>query len=124
MKFRIRMGIPEIQSFWNDLVERDAAGALGGQERKLFKQIVKALYFLEHNPRHNSLQSHEIGPLSNRVGYKIFQSYLENQTPGAGRIYWAYGPNDGEISILGIEPHPEDRKSRGYDRVRLSSMPR
>ncbi len=123
MKFAIRMGVPEMQAFWHDLVSRHASGNLNVQEQKLFKQLTKALLLLEANPRHNSLQSHEIGPLSNRAGHKIFQSYLENRTPSAGRIYWTYGPNDGEISIVGIEPHPEDRKSRGYNRVRLSSMP-
>ena len=123
MRFRIRMGVPGMLSFWNDLTLRHAAGTLTSQERKLFKQVTKALFLLERNPRHNSLQSHEILPLSKRAGYKVFQSYLENRTPAAGRIYWAYGPNEGDISIVGVEPHPEDQKSRGYDTVRLSEMP-
>ncbi len=54
---------------------------------------------------------------------KVWQSYLENHTPAAGRISWAYGPGKGEITILAVEPHPEDQKRGGYDRVRLSDLP-
>jgi hypothetical protein len=123
MKFVIRMGVPEVKFFWDDLISKEAADALGDNEFKLFKKLVKALLLLEDNPRHNSLQSHEIESLSRRAGFKIFQSYLENRTPSAGRIFWAYGPNKGEITILSIHPHPEDKKSSGYQEVRLSEMP-
>ena len=117
------MGIPEVKSFWDDLVSRDATGKLSGNELKLFKRLAKAIVLIEINPRHNSLQSHEIEPLSRRAGFKVFQSYLENRTPAAGRILWAYGPDKGEITILSIHPHPEDKKSKGYEEVRLSQMP-
>ncbi|HLM67248.1 MAG TPA: hypothetical protein VK358_06960, partial [Longimicrobium sp.] len=43
--------------------------------------------------------------------------------PGAGRMFWVYGPGEGEITVVGLEPHPEDRKSKGYDRVSLSDLP-
>ena len=35
-------------------------------------------------------------------------------------MFWVYGPGETEITDVGLEPHPEDRKSRGYDRVSLS----
>jgi hypothetical protein len=35
------------------------------------------------------------------------------------RMYWVYGPNNGEITIVGLEPHPEDDKNGGYDKVKL-----
>lgn len=117
------MGVPDVQSFWADLVSRDATGNLNGDELKLLKKLTKALVLIESNPRHNSLQSHEIEPLTRRAGFKVFQSYLENKTPSAGRIFWAYGPDKGEITILAIHPHPEDKKSHGYQEVRLSEMP-
>ena len=28
-----------------------------------------------------------------------------------------------EITILGIEPHPEDKKRGAYDRIKLSELP-
>jgi hypothetical protein len=53
---------------------------------------------------------------------KVWQSYLENNTPGAGRLYWVYGPGRLEITIIGLEPHPEDKKKDGYAKVRLSAL--
>ncbi|MDY0289512.1 MAG: hypothetical protein RBR15_11870 [Sphaerochaeta sp.] len=35
--------------------------------------------------------------------------------------FWAYGPGKQEITILGLEPHPEDKKNSGYDGVTLSA---
>ena len=51
----------------------------------------------------------------------MFQSYL-NQGATADRFYWTYGPHQGEITVVGLEPHPEDRKRGGYERVTLSKM--
>jgi len=62
--------------------------------------------------------------LTRRYVVKVWQSYLENRTPAAGRIFWAYGPGKGEITILAVEPHPEDQKQSGYDRVKLSTLPK
>jgi hypothetical protein len=117
------MGVPEMEAVWNDLVARHEQAQLSGKEQKFFRKLVKALGYLEVNSRHNSLESHEIAPLTRRYGVKVWQSYLENRTPGAGRIFWAYGPGRGEITILAIEPHPEDQKHGAYDRVKLSELP-
>jgi hypothetical protein len=122
MRFAIRMGIPEMQELWADLSARKIRNSLDKDEEKFFKKFVKVLGFLQENPLHNSLRSHEIEPLTRRYGFKVFQSYVENNTPAAGRIFWAYGPNRGEITVLGVEPHPEDAKHGAYDRVRLSRM--
>lgn len=123
MPFKIRMGVPEMEKYWEDLSSRHAVGRLTSEEMKRFKKLVKALSLLQQNPRHTGLASHEIDDLSNRHKMKIFQSYLENNTPSAGRIFWTYGPDKGDITILAVEPHPEDRKRGGYDRVKLSSPP-
>ncbi len=123
MVFKIRMGQPEMEALWLDLSTRKLSGGLDKDEEKLFKKLVKALGFLSSNPKHNSLASHEITELSRKYGIRIFQSYLENNTPGAGRIFWAYGPDQGDITVLAIEPHPEDKKRGAYERIRLSSLP-
>src|SRR6266700_8440086 len=123
MPFRIRMGVPDMEAFWNDLSARKQAGKLGKTEEKFFKKWVKALGCLSSNPRHNSLASHEIEDLSRKYGFKIFQSYLENKTPAAGRMFWAYGPDKGDITVLAVEPHPEDEKRGAYERLRLAAMP-
>jgi len=75
------------------------------------------------NPRHPGLQTHDIDPLTRRYGMKVWQSYLENNTPGAGRIFWVYGPGREEITVIGVEPHPEDKKNAGYQKVTLSDIP-
>ena len=122
MPFQIRMGIPEMEALWLDLSTRGKAGSLDKEEQKFFKKLVKALSYLSENPKHNSLASHEIEDLSRKHGIKIFQSYLENNTPGAGRIFWAYGPDKADITILAIEPHPEDKKRGAYERIKLSKL--
>src|SRR5450759_4212597 len=123
MAFKIRMGLPEMQAVWIDLSTRKQQGKLAKDEEKIFKKLAKTLGYLSENPRHNSLASHEIDDLTRKHGIKIFQSYLENNTPSAGRLFWAYGPDKGDITILAIEPHPEDQKRGAYQRIQLSALP-
>ena len=85
--------------------------------------LFRSLGFLSQNPRHPGLNSHEIDDLTKKYGIKVFQSYLENKTPSAGRLFWAYGPDRGDITILAIEPHPEDQKRGAYQRIKLSVLP-
>ena len=122
MPFHIRMGVPEMEALWNDLSTRKLQGRLDKAEEKFFKKLVKALGFLGQNPRHPGLASHEIDDLTRLHGLKIFQSYLENNTPAAGRLFWAYGPDRGDITVLAIEPHPEDQKRGAYQRIKLSAL--
>jgi hypothetical protein len=119
--FEIRMGVPEMKNLWDSLSKKHKDGTLSKDEAKLFKKWSKALKFLRQNPRHQGLGSHDIDALSRRYGGKVWQSNLENNTPAAGRMFWIYGPNKGEITVIGLEPHPEDAKSAGYAKVRLSS---
>lgn len=123
MAFLIRMGQPEMESLWLDLTTRKQQGKLDKDEETFFKKLVKALGYLKENPRHNSLASHEIDDLTRKYGLKIFQSYLENNTPAAGRLFWAYGPYKGDITVLAIEPHPEDQKRGAYQHIKLSTFP-
>jgi hypothetical protein len=129
MEYAIRMGVPEMQSLWDDMYARAQEGKLDKDEIKLWKKLAKTVLLLSSNPRHNSLQSHEIDDLTRRYGKimgkpcKVWQSYLENNTPAAGRLFWVYGPGKAEITIVGLEPHPEDRKKAGYAKVTLSTLP-
>jgi hypothetical protein len=124
MAFNIRMGLPGMEAKWNDLVDRARRDQLDKEEQKFYRKLVKALGYLRENPRHNSLASHEIDALSRKCGFRVFQSYLESKTPAAGRIFWSYGPDKGDITILGVEPHPEDQKRGAYERIKLALMPR
>ncbi|MEI8123424.1 MAG: hypothetical protein WCI20_15455 [bacterium] len=120
--YAIRMGVPEMEDHWNDISSRSDANQLNAEEMRYFKKLVKTLGYLSANPRHPGLESHEIDDLSRRYGLRVWQSYLENKTPSAGRIFWVYGPDRGEITVIGIEPHPEDKKRGAYDRIPLSRL--
>ena len=107
---------------WNRLVAGMKDGTLTGYDRKLAKKLAHTVQHLQDNPFHPGLQSHEISTLSARYGQKVFESYLENNTPAAGRIFWVYGPRRHYITLIGMEPHPPDSK-RGHARVLLLSLP-
>ncbi len=118
--FAIRLGVPEMAELWDDLHSKASKGKLGKDEERLYKKWGKAMALLANDPQHPGLQSHEIEALTKRYGEKVWQSYLENRNPAAMRIYWVYGPGRSEITVIGLEPHPEDKKSSGYEKVRLS----
>jgi len=122
MPFNLRMGVPEMAAAWSGLSTRKLKGTLDRDEAKFFKRLVKVLGYLSDNPRHPSLQTHEIRFLTDRYGFKVFEAYLENNTPAAGRVFWTYGPDTGDITILGVEPHPDDKKG-SYSRIKLSALP-
>ena len=119
--FTIRMGIPEMEAFWSNLESKVEAQTASGDEVRLYRKIGKALLLLANDPRHPGLNTHEISSLTARYGSKVWESYLENKAPAAGRLFWAYGPGRGDITILAIEPHPND-KSNAYKKITLSAM--
>lgn len=74
----------------------------------LEKQIKKALGYLQINPRHPSLQTHVFHSIENPFDpkNKVFEAYAQNRTPGAYRIFWCYGPQKKDFTILAITSHP------------------
>jgi hypothetical protein len=75
-------------------------------EAKL-KKVRKALRLLEQaGPRHPGLHSHDYQSVPGPGGVTLWESYAENRTPSARRIWWIYGPGDGEITVVTIGPHP------------------
>lgn len=121
MDFEIRLGIPEMFDFWNKLRSKVGGGLASKEEKKIHDKLVKTFKLLKNNPKHPSLNSHEISQLTSRYGLKVFESYLENHTPAAGRIFWVYGPYKQCITVIALEPHPND-KSNGYSKIKLSSL--
>lgn len=118
--YEIRLGIPEMKALWDRLTEAVRNDTASAEDRRLYRRMGKALRLLSQNPRHPGLQTHEISALTARYGMKVWQSYLENNTPAAGRIFWVYGPDTGAITIIGLEPHPND-KSNAYRKITLSA---
>lgn len=110
MSYNIRMGIPEMAELWKRLQTSYRDGTINKKDAELYKKWGSALKKLAMDPFYPSLKSHEIEPLSKRYGIKVWQSYLENKKSGARRMFWVYGPDKKDITIIGLEPHPEDAK--------------
>lgn len=76
------------------------------------KKIRKALGMLQTDSTYPGLHSHLYQHFPGLEKGKVWDSYVENRTPDAWRIYWTYGPNevrDGKeiaiITVLVIGPH-------------------
>ncbi len=72
------------------------------------KKVKRALGYLQSNPRYPSLHTHVYGGYSNPYdsNQPVFEAYAENVTPGAYRLFWCYGPERLQLTVLAITPHP------------------
>ncbi len=73
---------------------------------KKYRKVLKTLGLMQVNLRHPSLNTHKYDSISGPNDEEIFEAYVENKTPAAFRIFWYYGPNRDELTILAITPHP------------------
>ena len=81
----------------------------------VLKQVRKTLGYLETNLRAKSLQTHEYESLTRRYDRKVFEAYVQQDTPGAYRTFWHYGDDEIDengkripiITVVAITPHPE-----------------
>jgi hypothetical protein len=76
------------------------------EQPKKHKKVLKTLALMETNLRNPSLQTHKYNAIQGQNGEEVFESYVENKTPAAFRVFWYYGPNSQEITIIAITPHP------------------
>lgn len=78
------------------------------KQEGLFKQVRKTILLLGENPRHTGLHTHEYSEIKNPFNPtdKVFEAYAQNNTPGAYRVFWCYGPDKKQITIIAITPHP------------------
>ena len=70
------------------------------------KKVRKTLGLLQSNPRHPGLHTHPYSGLEGPAQEKVFEAYVENNTPSAYRVFWYYGPGAHTITIVAITPHP------------------
>ncbi len=101
-----------------DKIKADAKASLDAQKKDrklkaskaegLFKQLSGCLQKLLNNPRNPGLQTHKYDSLEHPYDKKqsVFEAYVQNNTPGAYRLFWCYGPNKNQITIIAITPHP------------------
>lgn len=71
-----------------------------------FKAVGKTIAYMKINLRHPSLNTHKFSDMESPFGGVVFESYAQNKTPGAYRVFWVYGPNLTQITVLAITPHP------------------
>jgi hypothetical protein len=78
------------------------------KQEGLFKQVAKTISFLKQNPRHPSLCCHVYSGLQHPFdpSEKVWEAYAQNRTANAYRVFWAYGPGPGTLTIIAITPHP------------------
>lgn len=71
------------------------------------KKAKKALRLLrDGGPSHPGLNSHRYQSMSGPNGEDVWESSVENKTPGAWRIWWLYGPAPDTLTIITLGPHP------------------
>jgi hypothetical protein len=75
-------------------------------KKDILKVVRKTLGFMEINLRHPSLNTHEFTSLKGPKGEKVFEAYAQQKTPAAYRIFWYYGPDRKQITIVAITPRP------------------
>ncbi|MFY7992065.1 MAG: hypothetical protein ACOVP4_02145 [Bacteriovoracaceae bacterium] len=116
MSFEILFADPAAKTF-NELEEAAKKAFETRQKQKktkssrqegLFKQVRKTIQLLGENPKHTGLHTHEYSALPNPFNpkEKVFEAYAQNNTPGAYRVFWCYGPDKKQITIIAITPHP------------------
>lgn len=76
------------------------------QNQPKLTRVRKCLGLLETDPRHPGLNSHKFSDLRGANGEDVWESYVENKTPAAWRVFWHYGPGQGVITVVAITPHP------------------
>ena len=60
---------------------------------------------MQNNLRHPSLNTHKYDAITSPFGGEVFESYAQNKTPSAYRVFWTYGPRRKELYFIAITPH-------------------
>jgi hypothetical protein len=94
--------------YFTPVAKRELENIEGLSKTGLLKQIKKTLGYLQVNPKHPSLKTHEYTSIENpfHPEEKVFEAYAQNNTPSAYRVFWCYGPQKKQITIIAMTPHP------------------
>lgn len=80
--------------------------------RDRFKKATRAIRMMrEAGPAYPSFCTHQMRYLKGPGGVTIWNSYVENKTPQAWRMYWVRC-EDGSIQIISIGPHDHEPGSQ------------
>jgi len=92
--------------FTNEADEVLSDLSASAQYQKKLDKVRRTLGRIQQNPRHPGLNSHKYDSIEGLAGEEVWESYVENRTPSAWRVFWHYGPAQGVITIVTIGPHP------------------
>ena len=84
----------------------EALDTLQAADEKKFAKVRKTLGLMETNLKNPGLHTHEYHAISGANGEKVWEAYVENNTPSAYCVFWHYGPGRGVITIVDVTPHP------------------
>jgi hypothetical protein len=70
------------------------------------KRVVKCLAMLAQDPTYPGLSSHPYTSVRGALGETIWESYVENNSPSAWRVWWHYGSDHRVIVVVDLGPHP------------------
>lgn len=60
---------------------------LSKEKFKQYKAVAKTLGLMQTNLRHPSLNTHKYDAIESPFGAEVFESYAQNKTPGAYKIF-------------------------------------
>jgi len=75
-------------------------------DQRRYRKVVKCLALLSQDPTYPGLASHPYVTFKGPGGETVWESYVEQNTPAAWRLWWYYGPTKGEITVVDVGPHP------------------
>jgi len=79
-----------------------------GENRVKLKKIQKTLKLLrDHGPSYPGLHAHPYQSLPPVIpGEPVWEVYVENNTPGAWRLFYCHGPDPDTLTLITVGPHP------------------
>ncbi len=101
MRFRILVSEEALREI-DELAESDPNRAA---------RVRNTLAKMQANIRSKGLSTHEYTSKAGPNGEKLFEAYVENNTPNAHRVLWFYVPGQGDITVINIIPHPKDKSN-------------
>ena len=101
------MNAPPYELVYTDEGSKVVEDMQSPQYADKLKKVRKTLRLLQdQGPQYPGLHSHAYQSIRGPGGATVWESYVENRTPSAWRIWWTYGPAQNQITIVTIGPHP------------------
>lgn len=102
------MSAPPFDLYLSDEAKKTLLDLQQPAYRAKYKKVTKALRLLEEQgPRYPAPSSHLMQSMKGPGGETLWESYVENDTPSAWRMFWVHGPNADAITVVAIGPHPD-----------------